>query len=95
VDRGARIATRGIPSQQVPRCAECHGPAAHDRNPAYPILAGQLSEYLELQLGLFADGRRGGTPYAHIMQRIARQLTPPQMSDVADYYASLSARDAR
>ena len=87
--RGAEIAARGIPAQEVPACAECHGPASTDHNPAYPRLAGQFPEYLVLQLRLFADGRRGGSPYAHIMGKIAPRLTDAQMSDVAAYYGSL------
>ena len=88
--RGAEIAARGIPAQRVPPCSECHGPTAHDRNPAYPRLAGQFSEYLVLQLRLFAEERRGGSRYEHIMRPIAGKLTTGQMNDVAAYYASLS-----
>ena len=85
--RGAQIAHRGIPQQLVPACLDCHGPAP-DRNPAYPRLDGQYGEYLRLQLDLFAQGVRGGSPYAHIMQPIASRLTPDQMRDVAAYFAS-------
>lgn len=89
VARGRRIALAGIPDQGVPACMECHGPREGPRNPHFPILAGQYENYLELQLELFHDGHRGGTPYAHIMQTIAERMTPEQISDVAAYYASL------
>ncbi|MQA29813.1 MAG: cytochrome C [Luteitalea sp.] len=89
--RGAEIATRGIPAQQVPPCSECHGPSTHDRNPAYPNLTGQFAEYLSLQLRLFAGDRRGGSPYGHIMRKIASGLTAEQIEDVAAHYASLPA----
>jgi cytochrome c553 len=89
VSDGATIAARGVPSADVPPCAECHGPVAGDRNPAYPILAGQFPEYLRLQLRLFAENRRGGGPYAHVMQGIASRLTAGQINDVAAYYGSL------
>jgi cytochrome c553 len=88
--RGAEIAARGIPSQQVPRCSECHGPAATRRHAAYPRHAGQFAGYLRLQLDLFAEGRRGGSPYAHLMADVAWRLTPAQRDDVAAYYASLA-----
>lgn len=40
-DTRAAIAARGIPDRDVPACAECHGPSAQPKNPAYPKLAGQ------------------------------------------------------
>jgi cytochrome c553 len=87
--RGATLVSAGQPSRQVPACRECHGPGATDRNPAYPNLAGQDADYLFEQLVLFSENRRGGSPYAQIMQPIASRLTPAQMRDAADYYASL------
>ena len=90
--RGSEIAARGIPAQRVPPCSECHGPAKTRRNPAYPSLSGQVPEYLVLQLRLFADDRRGGSPYAHIMRLVAGNLRPDQMRDVAAYYASVPTR---
>ena len=87
--RGELISRRGIPSQRVPPCAECHGPAESRRNPAYPKIAGQYADYLKLQLELFKKATRGGTPYSHLMTRVAAGLTPEQMNDAALYYASL------
>lgn len=90
VERGRRIATRGIPVQGLPSCAECHGPTASERNPAYPLLAGQYAEYLVGQLELFKRQGRGGSSYQHIMVNVASRLKTEQMRDVARYYASLS-----
>ena len=90
-DTGEAIAQRGIPRQRVPACASCHGPGPLPRNPIYPELAGQYADYLALQLRLFKDDLRGGTPYAHIMRMVAGRLTPEQMRAVADYYAALPA----
>ena len=89
VKRGAAIASRGVPVQGVPSCEDCHGPTAWPRNPAYPELAGQYVEYLELQLQLWKNGARGGSPYAHLMRGFAPKLTDDQIRDVARYYASL------
>lgn len=89
VERGAIIARRGIRAQRVPACAACHGPSRKRRNPFYPRLSGQYPDYLVLQLTLFKEDRRAGTPYAHIMQRVASRLTLEQMRDVALYYATL------
>lgn len=88
ISRGETIAAGGIPAQEVPGCRACHDDAGEARNPAYPRLAGQYAEYLSLQLQLFAEGRRGGSPYAAIMQPIAARLTPQQRHDVAAYWAS-------
>jgi cytochrome c553 len=92
-ERGEEIALRGIPSQGVPSCVDCHGPGPHRRNAAYPNLAGQYAEYLALQLTLFKNDQRGGSAYAHIMRHVAIRLHADQMRDVASYYASLSTRD--
>ena len=89
IARGREIATHGIPARRVPSCADCHGPGEGRRNPAYPVLIGQDADYLTLQLELFKEQRRGGSPYAHIMTRVAADLTPGQIRDVALYYASL------
>jgi cytochrome c553 len=86
---GEVIAHRGIPAQRVPACAVCHGPGPAPRNPMYPELAGQYGDYLALQLQLFKDDRRGGTPYAHIMRMVAGRLKPEQIRALAAYYASL------
>jgi cytochrome c553 len=94
IERGKAIADRGIPSQRVPSCADCHGPGATRRNPVYPELAGQYADYLVLQLEIFKKNVRGGTDYAHLMRRLAAGLTPEQMRDVALYYASLPAAPA-
>jgi cytochrome c553 len=90
IERGKEIAIRGIPSRRVPACSACHGPNRVRRNPIYPELAGQHSEYLALQLELFHKQSRGGTPYAHIMHRVAGRLTSQQMRDVTSYYGSLN-----
>jgi cytochrome c553 len=87
--RGEAIARRGLPERGVPACMDCHGPGGHRRNPAYPTLAGQYAGYLVLQLELFHARRRGGSPFAHLMEHVAPRLTPDQMRDVAAYYASL------
>jgi len=89
LEHGATIATLGVPERKIPACQECHGPEGPPRNPAYPSLAGQHAGYLELQLRLFRDGSRGGSSYAHLMQKVAPRLTEEQIEAVALYYASL------
>lgn len=91
IERGRVIAQEGIPSQRVPACVACHGPSDIPRNPIYPALDGQYSDYLMLQLELFKNENRGGTAHAHLMRVVATHLTHEQMRDIALYYASLTS----
>jgi cytochrome c553 len=93
VARGEAIARQGIPGRNVPSCVDCHGPGSTS-NAAYPMHAGQTSEYLLLQLQLFQEGHRGGSPHARLMEPIARRLTVEQMRDVAAYYGALPSAPA-
>lgn len=87
--RGESIARAGVPGRKVPSCVHCHGPGTSPRHPLYPSLAGQDGAYLVLQLRLFEEGRRGGSPFAHVMGEVAHHLTPQQRIDVAGWYATL------
>lgn len=89
VARGRRLAHAGDPRRRLPSCIECHGPGDHDRNPAYPDLAGQHADYLALQLRLFQANTRGGTGHAPVMHGIAQRLEPRDVDDLAAYYGSL------
>ncbi|HYD85178.1 MAG TPA: c-type cytochrome, partial [Opitutus sp.] len=89
VERGRLIARDGIPSRRIPACIECHGPNGRRTKDAYPSLAGQPADYLVLQLELFKEGRRGGSPYAHLMEEVAPRLEPDEMRDVARYFEAL------
>jgi cytochrome c553 len=71
---------------------ECHDPAGRRAKPAYPSLAGQPADYLQLQLELFKSGSRGGSEYAHLMEEIAPRLSDEQVRAVARYFASLPAQ---
>ena len=88
IARGAAIVLGGIPAQDVPPCRACHVDGSESRNPAYPRLAGQFAEFLRLQLQLFAEGRRGGSPYGEVMRPIAARLTDEQRREVAAYFSS-------
>lgn len=90
IERGRQIAVNGVPERMVAACAECHGPARTPRNRHYPVLDGQDADYLRLQLSLFKGSRRGGSPYAHLMQKVAGQLTDEDARAVTRYYASLA-----
>jgi cytochrome c553 len=87
--RGEQIAQTGIPDERIPSCIDCHGPRDTRRQDHYPVLAGQYHEYLELQLQLFRQRRRGGTSFAEIMHKVVENLGDEEIRDVARYYESI------
>jgi cytochrome c553 len=92
--RGEAIAQQGIPGQDVPPCAGCHDHLSLPRNPHYPKLSGQYSNYLWLQLELFKKDQRGGGPFARVMRPVAIRLTTEQMRDVSLYYSIVTITQA-
>lgn len=89
IELGRRVALEGIAEQNLPACADCHGPANQSLNENFPRLAGQYAGYLELQLELFKKRSRGGTEFAHLMHEVADHINPDQMRAVARYYERL------
>lgn len=89
IARGQKIATNGIPEQNVPSCVDCHPTSRAPFNNAYPTLNGQYADYLELQLNLFKQRKRGGTKSANLMHTVVDHLKDEQMRDVSLYYESL------
>jgi cytochrome c553 len=92
VARGEAIASFGVAERRIPSCADCHGPgqAGSPRNPAYPRIAGLHPSYLTLQLHLFRKGDRGGSAYAHLMEKAVENLEDDEIAAVAVYYGSLA-----
>ncbi|TCG04843.1 cytochrome C [Paraburkholderia steynii] len=65
-------------------CVACHGPMGNSTDPQYPVLAGQTSRYMYLELKDFKQGRRGDPR----MSPMAANLSTGDMQDLADYFAS-------
>lgn len=83
---GEAIAKAGVAG--VPACMTCHGAQGEGQAAAaYPRLAGLSSAYLAKQLQDFKARRPNP-----IMQPFAQKLTDAQITDLADYYASLPAK---
>jgi cytochrome c553 len=79
-----RLAQRGDPKRNLPPCDSCHGP--HSGGPIEaPVIAGQLSEYLERQLNAYAGGQRSNDVYRR-MRDIAAKLTPDERHRLGRYY---------
>jgi cytochrome c553 len=65
-------------------CVTCHGASGQPtQDPAYPILSGQTSRYLYLELKDFQEGRRSNP----LMTPMAAGLTRDEMHDLADYFS--------
>lgn len=65
-------------------CAACHGPAGVSVSEAIPNLAAQRAGYLEAQLKALKEGTRKNA----IMNAIAAQLSPADISNVAAFFAA-------
>ena len=92
VERGREIAGRGIPEDQVPACLSCH--ARPDRNPVFPLLAGQKAPYIENQLYLFGEEKRGGTGFHRLMTAFAGRLEKLDRAALAAYFATQPPEEA-
>jgi cytochrome c553 len=64
-------------------CAACHGPGGRSVIAQFPILAGQTSRYLYLQLRDFQEGRRVN----ELMTPMVAGLTRDEMREISDYFA--------
>lgn len=85
VEKGRLLAEAGRAADKVPACLSCHDKAG--ANPAYPKLSGQNSAYLRQQLALFHSGTRGGSSYAHLMNDVAKGLTPEDIEAAAAFFS--------
>jgi len=65
-------------------CAACHGVDGNSTIPQYPMLAGQTSRYIYLQLKDFKEGRRKDP----LMSPMAANPSKKDMFDIAAYYAA-------
>ncbi len=65
-------------------CGACHGVDGNSTIPQYPMLAGQTSRYIYLQLKDFKEGRRKDP----LMSPMAANVTRKDMFDIAAYYAA-------
>ncbi len=65
-------------------CVACHGAGGNSANPVIPILAGQTSRYLYLQLKDYKEGRRADPQMAPFVAALSRQ----DMFDLASYFAA-------
>ncbi|MGH6948743.1 MAG: c-type cytochrome [Kiloniellales bacterium] len=67
------------------KCKQCHGLDGLGTTPLFPTLAGQSEEYLVKQLHDFRDGHREN----EMMTFLAKDLSDPEIDNLAAYYASI------
>lgn len=65
-------------------CGACHGADGNSATSDYPILAGQASRYIYLQLKDYKEGRRKHA----LMTPMAANLSKQDMRDLGDYFAA-------
>jgi cytochrome c553 len=80
-----RIVVNGAPLRNVASCGSCHG--GLDNKAGSPWLEGQSAAYIKAQLQAFASGARRND-ISQQMRNIARQMTPEEIEEAAQYYAS-------
>jgi len=88
VAAGKKIYEEGIPDENVPACAACHGPDAKGSD-MVPRLAGQFYPYLVAQLKGWGKGYRSKDPVNvtddNTMLPIATAMTGEQIAAVSAY----------
>jgi cytochrome c553 len=84
IAQGKQIFVEGVPGQQIPACATCHGAQAQGNGP-FPRLAGQHAPYLLRQLLVIQSVLRT----APVMHGVIKALTRPQMEAVVAYLESI------
>ena len=77
------IATAQVPAKAA-ICVACHGEGGNATITTNPILAGQTSRYLYLQLRDFQEGRRSDPQ----MSPMVAGLTRDELRELADYFAA-------
>lgn len=69
-------------------CSSCHGPRGESVSSAFPRLAGQQAQYVEVQLKAFRDRTRGDPMAQAYMWGMASQLDDGSIASLAAYYSS-------
>lgn len=80
----------GDPGRNLPACASCHGVDGRGIGTGIPPLAGQPAAYLADQLEQWRRSKRRSDP-DEVMLRIARSLTPSEISALSSYASALPA----
>ncbi|EAR22678.1 c-type cytochrome [Nitrococcus mobilis] len=85
--RSAALAIRGLWTQQLPGCVQCHGPQGLGVGEHFPPLAGQPAVYIANQLRAWKQGARRNDPL-RLMQHVAKTLGDSDIQAVAKWFAA-------
>jgi cytochrome c553 len=82
----ANVASAGVEEGRAKAevCGACHGVDGNSATSDYPILAGQASRYIYLQLKDYKEGRRKHA----LMTPMVANLNKQDMRDLGDYFAA-------
>jgi cytochrome c553 len=81
----------GNRDRDIPACVSCHGDSGKGRvadNIFYPVIGGQRSIYLRIQLINWKLEDRGNSP-GGVMNKIAKALSEDEINALADYISGL------
>ena len=85
--QGRALVLSGDPARKIPACVACHGEKLTGVLPSIPSLLGIPRDYINGQFGAWREGaRRAAAP--DCMGRIAKQLSPEEISAVSAWLAS-------
>ncbi len=84
IEQGKHLFQEGVPAQQIPPCASCHGANAQGMA-TFPRLAGQHAPYLLKQLLVIQSVLRT----APVMHGVVKNLTKEQMAALVAYLESI------
>lgn len=90
-EKGKAIFLGGNPDTGLYACANCHGETGKGKsadNPMFPVIGGQLKEYIVKQLKDLRSGDRHNDP-AGMMGGIAKKLSDDEIDAVAEYTSGL------
>lgn len=79
----AAVAAHAQAPAKAALCVACHGPNGNSTQSTFPILAGQTSRYLYLQLRDFQEGRRKDPQ----MEPIVKDLSREELRELADWFS--------
>ncbi|MEE9327401.1 MAG: c-type cytochrome [Cocleimonas sp.] len=83
-----KMATRGAGERFLPPCAGCHGLKGEGSIVDVPALAGQSTSYFITTMMAYKEQDRENDIYSR-MRFIADKLTEKEITELADYYASI------
>ncbi len=87
-----RMATRGAGERFIPPCAGCHGLKGEGSIVDVPALAGQSPSYFVTTMMAYKEGDRANDIYSR-MRFIAGELSEKEITELADYYASIGTHN--